>query len=109
MREWIIRITIVIGFFMLYGLVGAIEGSPDTVYHTLPGTNVRDWTKSSVVVEHRGDNSSIGYKTIPGTNVRDWTAPGILIERQGNDSTVYETLPGTNIMDWSKPALRFED
>lgn len=68
-----------------------------TLYPTIPGTNVRDYSAPGYVQE-----GNTIYQTIPGTNVRDYSAPGYRID--GN--SMYQTLPGTNIRDYSAPGYR---
>ncbi len=81
---------------ILAGLALLFAGvvSADAIYQTLPGTNIRDYSKPGLV--HQGNTV---YQTLPGSSIRDYSKPGYT--QQGG--TVYQTLPGTNIRDYSKP------
>lgn len=70
-----------------------------TIYPTLPGTNIRDYSKPGYIEQGRDI-----YPTLPGTNIRDYSEPGYT--RQGD--TLYQTLPGTNIRDYSEPGYKVE-
>ena len=64
-----------------------------SIYKTLPGTSIRDYSRSGYRVE--GENI---YQTLPGTSIRDYGKSGYKIE----NGTAYPTLPGTNIRDLSR-------
>lgn len=66
----------------------------DGIYQTLPGTNIRDYSKPGLV--QQGDAI---YQTLPGSNIRDYSAPGYKVQ----GSVIRQTLPGSNIIDYSKP------
>ena len=74
-------------------------GADTTVYPTLPGTNIRDYSKPGYIEQGKDI-----YPTLPGTNIRDYSEPGYT--RQGD--TLYQTLPGTNIRDYSEPGYKIE-
>lgn len=69
------------------------------IYPTLPGTNIRDYSRPGYIEQGKDI-----YPTLPGTNIRDYSEPGYT--RQGD--TMYQTLPGTNIRDYSKPGYEIE-
>lgn len=47
-----------------------------TIYPTIPGTQLRDWSRPGYRVE--GDKV---YRTLPGTSIRDWRMPDYTIQR----------------------------
>ena len=51
--------------------------APTIVNPTLPGTNIRDYSRSGARIE--GDNI---YPTLPGTSYRDYSKPGYRIEQR---------------------------
>jgi len=72
----------------------AISWGNQTMYPTLPGTSIRDYSQPGLTIQ--GNNV---YQTLPGTSIRDYSQPGFTTK--GN--TMYQTLPGTSIRDYSKP------
>jgi len=70
-----------------------------TIYPTVPGTNIKDYSKPGIRIE-----GNTAYPTIPGTKIRDYSRPGVRIE----DDTIYPTIPGTNIRDFTQPGLKME-
>jgi hypothetical protein len=80
----------------------------ETIYPTLPGTNVRDYSKPGMVVRESSDGKSV-YPTSPGTNIRDYSKPGMVVkESPTGDKSAYPTLPGTNVRDYSKSGWKME-
>ena len=71
-----------------------------TICPTLPGTNIRDYSKPCIVVEDDGDI----YQTLPGSSAKDYSKPGYKVE--GN--TIHQTIPGTSIRDYSKPSSTYQ-
>lgn len=92
------RCIIIISILAAGTCLSAIAGDV-TIYPTIPGTNIRDYSQPGVRIE---DNNA--YPTIPGTHIRDYSRPGARIE--GNN--VYPTIPGTNFRDYSRPGLKIE-
>jgi hypothetical protein len=88
-------------FFLFMGC-GAVYGQT-MVYPTVPGTNMRDYTKSGLKIE---DN--IIKQTIPGTSMEDFSKPRIKIEYYSNDIILKQTYPGTNMEDFTKPRMKVE-
>lgn len=76
-------------------LFASSSATAQTIYPTIPGTSVRDWTAPGWTI----DNGA-AHRTIPGTSVRDWTAPGLLID----NGAIHQTIPGTNVRDWTAPS-----
>jgi hypothetical protein len=74
--------------------------SQEVISPTLPGTNIRDLTKPSTVI----DGQDI-YPTLPGMDVRDYSRPGLRVERD----MIYPTLPGTTFRDFSKQGWKIEN
>lgn len=95
------KINYVLIFLVFVAFLGtnAIYAEDTTVYPTLPGTNIRDYSQPGVKI--KGD---MMYPTMPGTNIRDYSKPGYKIE----GDMVYPTLPGTSIRDYSKPGFKYE-
>lgn len=91
--------TIIILIISTFMAVSA-QAQDMTIYQTIPGTNIRDYTKSGI----RVDGNHV-YQTIPGTDIRDLTKPGAIMD--GND--IYPTLPGTRIRDLSQPGITIEN
>ena len=48
-----------------------------TIYPTLPGTNIRDFSRPGVKI-----NGNNAYQTLPGTNIRDFSKPGATLSLQ---------------------------
>lgn len=49
------------------------------------------------------------YPTLPGVDVRDYSRPGYRIEADRFDNErVFPTLPGTNIRDYSQPGYHID-
>lgn len=71
-----------------------------TLYPTIPGTGIRDYSQPGYKVE----SPTVIVPTLPGTDVRDFTRSGIV--RDGN--TLYPTIPGTVIRDYTKPGYVVE-
>ena len=94
------RVTVSICLLCACWLGGRGVADDAFVYPTLPGTNLRDYSKLGARTE--GDKI---YPTLPGSNLRDYSKPGARIE----DGKIYPTLPGTNLRDYSKPGARIED
>jgi hypothetical protein len=91
------KLIVVLFVILLHGIAFA---QTKEIQPTLPGSNVRDFSKPGYKVE--GDNI---YPTLPGSNVRDFSKPGYKVE--GNK--VYPTLPGTNVRDFSKPGYKIKE
>ena len=92
--------------------VGTALGQYDggTMYPTLPGTGVRDFSQPGLKFEPDsfGGGTTI-RRTLPGTSVPDHSQPGMRIEQDFMGRTqMYETLPGTNVRDFSKPGFVFD-
>ena len=95
------KINFVLTFLVFVTFLGvnAVHAEDTTIYPTLPGTSVRDYSKPGLKIE-----GNEAYPTLPGTNIRDFSKPGLRIE----GDKVYPTLPGTNIRDYSKPGYKIE-
>ena len=89
-------LSLIAGAFLMV----AAPVSAQLVCPTLPGTSIRDYSKSCL----RVDGEDV-YPTYPGTRIRDYSKPGSVI--RGN--MIYPTYPGTNIRDYSKPGMRIDD
>lgn len=61
-------ITVVLG-------AGGTNAQDATIYPTLPGTSIRDYSRPGVKIE--GDKA---YPTLPGTGIRDYSKPGYKID-----------------------------
>ena len=72
-----IMLLIVLAFFTIAAVAIKLAHGDETIHPTIPGTNVRDWSKPSIVIKQNGD----GYQTLPGSNVRDYSKGGFKIER----------------------------
>jgi len=81
-------------------LTSALFAKDKVIYPTIPGTDVRDYSKPGYVV--RGDKLD---QTYPGTSVRDWSKPSYYIEK----GVIYETIPGTDVRNYSKPGFKIDD
>jgi hypothetical protein len=63
-------------------LITTAYAQDTVIYQTYPGTDIRDYSAPSMVIERDGvQGNGIGYQTHPGTTVRDYSKPGIIIER----------------------------
>lgn len=71
------KINQVLVFLVFAGFleVSAIHGEDATVYPTLPGTSIRDYSRPGVKI--KGDKA---YPTLPGTSIRDYSKPGYKIK-----------------------------
>ena len=94
----VINFVIIVSILAIGTCLSAIAGDV-TVYPTMPGTNIRDYSRPGMKIE---DNNI--YPTIPGTDIRDYSRPGARIE----DDNIYPTIPGTNVRDYSRPGLKVE-
>ena len=50
---------------------GATNAQDTTVYHTLPGTSIRDYSRPGAKIE-----GNKVYPTLPDTSIRDYSKPG---------------------------------
>ena len=49
------------------------------------------------------------YPTLPGIDIRDYSRPGYRIEIDRYDNErAYPTIPGTNMRDYSQPGYRID-
>ena len=48
-----------------------------TIYPTIPGTSIRDYSRPGAKIE-----GNKVYPTIPGTSIRDYSKPGYKIEKK---------------------------
>ena len=72
------NLIILIGLGLWLLMLSIITAEAQTVIHqTIPGTNVRDYSAPSLIIQRDGT----GYQTIPGTTVRDYSAPGVKVQR----------------------------
>ena len=103
MKKMIIFTLLSLSLIMLGTVLyfeGAVAGEY-TIYPTLPGTSVRDYSQPGYIVD---EDSGTMYRTLPGTSVRDYSTPGLV---QDGD-TLYPTVPGTSIRDYSRPGYTIE-
>ena len=79
MINMIKKINQVLAFLVLAAFLGvsAIHAEDATVYPTLPGTSIRDYSRPGVKIE--GDKA---YPTLPGTSIRDYSKPGYKIDSE---------------------------
>jgi len=70
-----------------------------SIYPTYPGTYIRDYSGSGLLIEKNNI-----YQTLPGTNIKDFSKPGYII----NGNTISPTLPGTSIRDYSKSGYQIQ-
>ena len=61
-------ITLVLG-------AGGTNAQDATVYPTLPGTSIRDYSRPGAKIE-----GNKVYPTLPGTSIRDYSKPGYKID-----------------------------
>ena len=55
--------------------VGETNAQDATVYPTLPGTSIRDYSQPGAKIE-----GNKVYSTLPGTSIRDYSKPGYKID-----------------------------
>ena len=84
---------------LMLPLAATVAAAETLLHPTLPQSDVRDWSRPSVVIE--GDS---GYVTHPGTTIRDWSQPGFRIE----NGEIYQTIPQSDIRDWSEPSYQVD-
>ena len=94
------KVTVSVCLLCACWLAGRGVAEDAFVYPTLPGTNLRDYSKPGARIE--GD---MIYPTLPGSSLRDYSKPGARIE----GDKIYPTLPGSSLRDYSKPGARIED
>ena len=74
-------------------LSAASDAQTTTIYTTIPGTQLRDWSRPGYQVDHFQGGV---YRTLPGTSVRDWSAPGWVIQR---DPAFEPLMPSVDMWD----------
>jgi len=94
------KVTVSVCLLCACWLAGRGVAEDAFVYPTLPGTNLRDYSKPGARIE----DDKI-YPTLPGSSLRDYSKPGARIE----DEKIYPTLPGSSLRDYSKPGVKIEE
>ena len=94
------EVLVLLGVLGMLWFAWVLTSYGETIYRTIPGTNIRDYSQPGVRIE--GDSA---YPTLPGTSIRDYSQPGAIM--QGD--TIYPTLPGTNLRDYSKPGYKIDE
>lgn len=80
------------------------------VYPTIPGTNLRDFTRPGTIYENDGHGRIVVQPTEPGMSIPSFSEPGAIVEQDGSGRTVvYPTYPGSRLRDFSQPGYVIEE
>ena len=100
--------TLIVTVFVVVFLAGTAAAESARVYPTIPGTNVRDYSRPGMVVKESAGRVVVN-PTLPGTNVRDYSKPGMVVKPSPSGGVAYPTIPGTNVRDYSKPGWKIKN
>jgi hypothetical protein len=100
-------IVVLIVALIVAGALPVTAAAQSTIYQTLPGTGIRDYSQPGLRVDPGYGGRTVNvYPTLPGTNIRDFSRSGYRYERDYSGRIKgYPTLPGTNIRDFSQPGF----